>query len=276
MSVLSRATPATLLLVAAWYPAGLTGQSAGEVFQRMLAEQDRRAARVENYTVVQEVMGTTVTTYLVKDASGPHAVFRVRDMVVPGMDAAPFQSAEDMSADLWSELGSLAEQARYVGRESVDGHAVHVVEVPDLSKAAAFREARQSPGGRLEARKGTFYVDGALWVPRRLVFEGRMTTEQRVADVTMTMDLQDYREVDGLLQPFSSTVRVTGMVDPEMQAQIREMKKQMAEMPESQRKMMEQMMQGQMGQMMNMMGDDGAMTFTSAVREVRVNGGPPR
>jgi hypothetical protein len=276
MSALSRATPITFFLAAAWYPVGLAGQSATEVFTRMLADQDRRAARVENYTVVQEVMGTTVTMYLVKDAGGPHAVFRIRDMVVDGMDAAPFQVSDDMSTDLWTELPNLGALARNVRQESIDGHPVHVIEVPDLSKVAAFRTERQSPGGRFEAHKGTFYIDGTLWVPRRLVFEGRMTTERKTADVTMTMDMQDYREVDGMLLPFRGTVRVDGMVDERERAQFAEMQKQLAEMPEEQRKMMEQMMKGQLEQLSRMVSADGSMNFEFTVREVRVNAGPPR
>ena len=276
MSALSRATAAVFLLVAAGSPRLLSGQSAAEVFSRMVAEQDRRAAAVENYTVVQEVMGRAVTTYLVKVASGTHAVFRAQDTRVEGMGAAPFEAADDMSADLWTDLPTLGSQARYLRRETIDGHAVHVVEVPDLSKAAAFRTPREAAGRTFEARKGTFFVDASLWVPRRLVFEGKMTTEQRTADVTMIMDLQDYREVEGMLHPFRTAVRVEGMVSAEEQARFAEMKKQLAELPPEQRQAMEQMMKGQLGQLERMMGEDGSMTFESTVREVKVNAGPPK
>lgn len=257
-------------------PAGLAGQTASEVFSRMLAEQDRRAASVDNYTVVQEVMGHAVTMYLVKDASGPHAVFRAQDTRVEGMGAAPFQAADDMSADLWSDLPALGSQARYLRRETIDGRAVHVVEVPDLSKAAAFRAPREAAGRTFAVRKGTFFVDAGSWVPRRLVFEGTMTTEQKTADVTMIMDLQDYREVEGMLHPFRTAVRMEGMVSPEDQARFAQMKKQLAELPEAQRQAMENMMKGQLAQLERMMGDDGSMNFESTVREVRVNAGPPK
>jgi hypothetical protein len=276
MSVPGPSVVLPLLLGIALAPASLAGQSAAEVFTRMLAEQDRRAAGVENYTVVQEVMGQVVTTYLVKDASGPHAIFRAQHTQVEGMGMAAVREAEDVSADLWADLPSLGAQARYLRRETRDGRAVHVVEVPDLGRTAAFRNARQAAGGELEIRKGTFFVDAEQWVPRRLVFEGRMTTPQKTANVTMTMDLQDYREVDGLLHPFRTIVRVDGMVSPEDRARYAEMKKQLDELPPAQRQMMENMMKGQLAQLERMMGDDGSMNFESTVREVRVNAGAPK
>lgn len=275
MSRSGRVLTATFLLGLA--PASLTGQSAADVFSRMLAEQDRRAARVENYTLVQEVMGMTMTIYMVKEMVGSHAVFHARDTKIDGMTGSQqFQVPADVSSDLYSELPTLGAQARYVKRDAIEGKAVHVVEIPDLSKARAFQNANQPSDARFEPGRGTFFVDAEQWVPRRMIIEGTVTREGKTSDVTMTMDLQDYREVEGLLHPFRTTVRVEGMVDPQMQGQIRQMKQQMEQLPEAQRKMMEQMLQGQMGQLMNAIGDDGSMTFDGTVRELRVNAGPPK
>jgi hypothetical protein len=219
----------------------------------------------------------TMTMYMVKEMAGSHAVFRVQDTRVDGMTGAQqFQAPADVSADLFTELPTLGEHARYVKRDAIDGKAVHVVEIPDLSRARAFQNARQSPDARFEPGRGTFFVDADLWVPRRMIIEGQVTREGKTSDVTMTMDLQDYREVEGMLHPFRTMARVEGMVDPEMQAQIRQMKQQMEQLPEAQRNMMEQMLQGQMGQFMKMIGDDGSVTFEGTVRELRVNAGPPK
>jgi hypothetical protein len=93
------------------------------------------------------------------------------------------------------------------------------------------------------------------------------------------VDLRDYREVESLLVPYLSVVSIEGieaMIDPEMQAQYEEMRRQLESLPESQRAMFEQMMGAQMEQIERMMaGDDGPMTMEITVTEVRVNAGPP-
>ena len=89
--------------------------------------------------------------------------------------------------------------------------------------------------------------------------------------------MEDYREVDGLLLPYRTVIRLDGieaMIDPEMQAQMEEMRKQLESMPEAQREMMERMMAGQMENLENMMNGEG-MTIEVTVTEVRVNAGPP-
>lgn len=267
--------PAVALLVPLLAAAPLSAQSATEVFERMLAEHDRRAESIDNYTVVQEAMGQPVTIYFEKEMSRGHAVFRVRDTRVAGARAGGAPDA-DSYGDLWDHLPELMERASYAGRETVDGHAVHVVTIDDLASTAfAKRLARGT--GDFQPRRGTFFVDTERWVPRRMVFEGRLTVNGKPADVTMHMDMQDYRDVDGLLQPFRTLVRIEGLggaVDPEMRKQYEEMKTRLAEMPEAQRAMAERMMKGQLEQMEKMMGDDGAMNVEIVVREVRVNAGP--
>lgn len=249
-------------------------QSAQEIFDRMLAAHDRRAAGINDYTVVQEAMGQTSTTYFEKDASGAHPVYRAKQMTVNGM-VMENSSQGEAEAEFWEHLPELAKRASYVGRETVDGASVHVVRVTDLA-STSFGRGLAPGNAQFEPRQATFYVDPELWMPRRLVFEGRLTLNAKPADVTMTMAMQDYRTVDGLLHPFRSRIRMDGLgqaVDPAMRAQYEQMKKQLAEMPESQRQMVEKMMKGQLEQMEQMMSGDGAMNFEIVVKEVRVNKG---
>jgi hypothetical protein len=250
-------------------------QTAQEIFDRMVAEYDRRAADIDNYTVVQQAMGQSVTMYFEKDMSGDHAIFRVKDARIGSMRSG--QMADDEgSVQIWEHLPELMERASYEGRETVDGAAVHVVALNDLDDTE-FAESIAPGNADFEPKRGTFFVDTELWVPRRMVFEGRLTMEGKPADVTMYMDMQDYRTVDGLLHPFRTAMRVEGLgeaIDPEMRKQYEEMKAQLAEMPESQRAMVEKMMKGQLEQMEKMMGDDGSMNFEITVEEVRVNAGP--
>lgn len=265
--------PALLMLLVT--PAA--AQSARDVLDRMLTEHDRRAQGIEDYTVVQETMGQAVTLYFVKDASGPHPVFRTRTIVTGGV-ARNAEDGDRRTEEFWDALPELAERATLVGRETIDGHGIHVVRFDDLSGTSFGRNL--APGNAdFTPRRATLYVDDGLWVPRRMSVEGSMKSQGRTADVTMVMDLQDIREVDGLLHPFHTLVRIDGLgqaIDPETRKQYEQMKKQLADMPPSQRQMAEQMMKGRMEQIERLMEGDGTMNVELRVQELRVNAGPPK
>ena len=80
-----------------------------------------------------------------------------------------------------------------------------------------------------------------------------------------------------MLHPFLMDVTVEGFgeaMDPEMQEQLAEMKRELEQMPEAQRKMVEQMMRAQI-ENLEQMGDEGGMKIQIKVKELRVNSGPP-
>jgi hypothetical protein len=257
-------------------PAVVAAQSARSVLERMVAEHDRRAEGIDNYTLVQDVMGQTMTMYYEKDVSGAHPVFRPRK--VTGMGATAHGSAAGNEDEFWEKLPAMLERARSGGQETVDGHATEVVVIDDLAESGF--GASFAPGNAdFTPQTATLYVDPELWIPRRMVFTGVMKAEGRTSDITITMDAQDIRDVDGLLQPFHTLVRVDGLgqaIDPKMRQQYEQMQKQLADMPESQRQMAEKMMKGRMEQIEQMMNGDGGMNLELVVRELRVNAGPPK
>jgi hypothetical protein len=66
------------------------------------------------------------------------------------------------------------------------------------------------------------------------------------------------------------------MIDPETQAQLREMEEQLAALPPEQRQMMERMMGQQLEQLRQMAAGGGdMMSIDMKVSDVRVNSGPP-
>jgi hypothetical protein len=269
-------TLALVALAGAVSPFIAEAQSAKDVLNGMVAEYEKRMANVTNYTIVQEAMGTPITMYFEKETVDGRAVFRMRQSSVAAM-AAPATGEDRGESDMYAELPKLAERATYKGRETVDGQAVHVIVIDDM-QGIRFGRGMAPQNADFEPRRATLYVDTRLSVPRRMILEGRMRNEGKTTDVTSTVDMLDYREVEGMLHPFRSQVRIDGLggaVDPEMRKQYEEMKKQLAEMPESERKMAEQMMKGQLGQMEKMMGSDGGMNVELVVRELRVNQGAP-
>lgn len=274
-----RSLTATAVLFAALgavAPSALRAQSGKDVVNGMLAEYERRIANVTNYTLVQEVTGMPVTMYFEKITVDGRPVFALRQVTV---GQQTISNAEDKAAehDLYGELPKIADRATVTGRETVDGRAVHVIAVENME------DLRLGQGGmpdnvQFTPRRATLFVDTKLSVPRRVILEGQMRTQDQTSDVTATTDLLDYRETQGMLHPFHTRTQIDGMgqsVDPETRKQYEQMKKQLADMPESQRAMVEQMMKGRMEQMEQMMSG-GPMTIDVLVKELRVNRGPPK
>jgi hypothetical protein len=240
----------------------------------MLAEYERRIENVDNYTVVQEMMGVEAVMYFEEEIEDGRPIMRLRRNSVAGMTSD--SDDDDTFAEMYKMVPQLIAHATYEGRGEVDGHAVHVIDVEDLDQLDFGQEMGDTD---FTPQRGTFFIDTDLWIPRRMTFTGEAETADGPRTVTSTIDLLDYREIDGMLHPFATSITVEGigaMVDPEMRAQYEEMKKQLAELPEAQRAMAERMMKGQMEQIEKMMeGGDDAMTVQTTVRELRVNQGPP-
>jgi hypothetical protein len=250
-------------------------QSAGEIFDRMLAEHERRTEGIENYTLVQETMGFETVMYFERETVNGRSLLRLKRTTTMGVTV----DAEEDDAgfnEIYEVAHQLAEHATYAGREEVDGRSVHVLRIDDLAEID-FGHGAVDEDSDFVPERGTIYVDTDLFIPRRMEFEGSMTTKQGTTDVTSVVDLQDYREIEGMLVPYRTVVEMQGLseaIDPEMRQQYEEMKRQLAEMPESQRAMAEQMMKGQLEQIEQMMQGD-AMVIEMTVTDVRVNAGPP-
>ncbi|MDZ7779042.1 MAG: hypothetical protein U5R14_03770 [Gemmatimonadota bacterium] len=252
-------------------------QTPSEIVDRMLEAFERNAAAVENYSVVQEVMGFESELYFEKETVDGRPVFRLRGSSSGGL---PSDMDDDVGyTDVYAAAPQLVEHARYGGTEQVHGAEAHVLliddlEALDLGAAAAPEDAEFRP------RSGRILIDAEMWVPRRMEFAGDLDTGNGVAEVTSVIDMQDYREDEGMLMPYLTVVRMEGMeaaIDPEMRAELEEMRAQLEELPEGQRAMVEEMFGGRMEQMEALLGgEEGAMTVEMRVLELRVNEGPPR
>jgi hypothetical protein len=262
------------------FAAGVTAQSVSGIVDDMYASYERQARGVENYTLVQTVMGFESTSYFEKEMVNGHAVFRMRggSGQVANMNFG-LGSDEAGMGDIYSIGPQLIEHARYAGREQVGGSSVHVLAIDDLSQVSL---GQQSTPGDMDfvAKTGRVYVDTEMMIPRRMEFSGDATTPTGVHEVTVSIDLQDIRNVEGLLIPYHTAMQISGlqaMIDPEMQAQLREMEQQLAALPADQRQMMERMLGAQLDQLRQMASGGGdAMSVEVTVSEVRVNAGPPR
>lgn len=266
-------------LLALLLPAAATAQTAAEILTTAAERHERRVADIDNYTVVQHVAGMRAPVYFEKHMRDGHPVFESRVMAGADMPAVPGGQRQQTvgQADM---LVRLSERARLTGTETVDGRTVWVLEADDVS-GLGFGDGEFTPTGV------TLHLDQEMYVPLRMEMTGTMAVEGESHEVTMITRLEDYREVEGLLHPFRTTITIQGMADAmpaadraEMQQQMEELRKQLEEMPPEQRRMMEEQMKNmpQMRQMMEQMeaaaaGEDVEMTVE--VEEIRVNEGPP-
>jgi len=262
-------------LAAAMFTVGspVAAQSASDVVDAMLAAYESRIEGVQNYTLVQAVMGFEAVTYYEKDVSGGRPVFRTSMAGVAGQEGSPATGIDDVYA-----LGEdLAERSEYVGRERVNDYDVHVLEVVDLRGTGFGSNVAQD--SEFEPTSGRVYLDVDTYVPRRFIFEGEMTLEGSTSPLTATMEMGDYRDVQGLLVPYRTVTTIEGLgavIDPEMRAQFEQMQRELDALPPEQRQMIEAMMADQMKQFEAMMSDDGApMVIEVLVSDVLVNQGPP-
>lgn len=270
---------ATLALVTT-LATGASAQSVSDIVDQMYAAYERQAASVDNYTLVQTVMGFESTSYFEKEMVDGHPVFRMRSGSTGGNNVNFSLGGDDTGLGDVYEFGpELIEHARYAGREQVGGSAAHVLAIDDLSQVSL---AQQTAPDDMEftPKTGRIYVDADMMIPRRMEFTGDATTGSGTNEVTVTIDMQDIREVQGLLIPYHTAMQITGlqaMIDPDTQKQLQEMEQQLASLPPQQREMMERMLGPQLEQLRQMVAGGGdAMSIDVTVSDVRVNTGPPR
>lgn len=263
----------TLSLLALIGTAPAAAQSAGDVLNTAMERFEERMSGIDNYTVVQGIMGMEVTNYFEKRMVDGHTVFVLQDSEGESQD-------EDIST-FYGAFMQVADKAEIEGTETVDGYRCHVIRVDDFSDITFDPAAEEGEEQDFEPKSGKFYLDTDEYLIRKMYIEGEYSDDGEVRPVTMDVALQDYREVDGMVHPFRTVMTISGMTadvsDEELEEareSLEELRKQMDEMPESQRKMMESMMKGQLEQLEQMV-NSGSMKIETEVKELRVNTGPP-
>jgi hypothetical protein len=270
----ARSVPAALALLAL-ASTHLAAQSVADIVDRMYDSYERQAEGVDNYTLVQSVMGTETTSYFEKEVVEGRPVFMLRDSDVGGFSFG--LGSEDAGVgDLFLWGDELVEHGRYAGREQIGSSAVHVLAVDDMSQLEIAQPSTPDEM-EFEPKTARIFVDDALMVPRRIEFVGDALTDTGPHEVTVRVDLENYLPIESLLIPYRTVVHIEGLgaaMDPEMRAQLEEMERQLAALPPDQRETMERMLGPQMEQVRQMMAGGGdAMTIEVTVVDVVINAG---
>lgn len=255
-----------------------SAQSVEDIMNTAIEKYEQRMAGIDNYTVVQQTLGTTVTTYYEKKIVDGKPVFVSSTVSIAGQERPSPATGE------FADIRQFADHATYEGREDVDGHSTYAIKV-DKEALDAWRDALSAGAqGGFEMQSMTMYMDARDYVPRRIVVDGTMSQNGQSRQVTSTINLEDYRNIDGLLHPFRTTFSIEGIIGEgegpseeeiaNAREQLANFEKQLAEMPESQRAMVERMMGDRMKQVRELL-ESGGTKFTLEVQDVQVNQGPP-
>jgi len=264
-----------VLALACAATSSLAAQTVEEIVHGMYDSYERQSEGVDNYRIVQAMMGFEATSYFEKEIVNGHPVFRMRDSDMGGLSFS--LGDEDVGVgDLFLWGDQLIEHGRYVGSEQMGASRVHVLAVDDLTQ---LRVARPTTPEDLEfePKSARIYVDAALMVPRRMEYTGDARTDAGPAEVTVQVDMENYLPIEGLLIPYRTVVNIAGLgaaIDPEMRAEFEEMQRQLDALPPDEREMMERMLGPQMDQIRQMMeGGGDSMTLEITVLDVAINAG---
>ena len=249
---------------------------AEDVLDRAIAAYMARMEGIDNYTIVQSVMGMESVIHFEKEMVDGRPRFRSTMMSVGGhvIDSDP-----DEWEDPYEMLAEYSDKATLRGTETVDGHRVYVVvvdgisELPGMSSDAAGMD-------EVTFDRGVLYLDVDSYVLRRMEMAGTMNTDGKSSPVTVTGLFEDYRNTQGMLHPFRTTMTMQGADGgisdadrAEARRGMQELRQQLEQMPAAQRQMMENMLASQIERIESML--EGDMEIVVEVKEIRVNAGPP-
>jgi hypothetical protein len=230
VSTLRRAVVALalVLLIPAMAAIPATAQTAASVMEDVRNTAEAMFEDVDNY-----IMKTDMYTayYKKEDGGGPldfRSAMQMQGQSRPmGGEAMP---------DQYEQYGKIGEHGTYVGTETINGINCHVIRVDDPSKVDE---------NLSQASEITYFVG----VNDNFLHRMRMAGISQEGSGGMTMNMKDYRTIDGVALPFQMEM-ITEMSEEQRQ-QMEQMKQQMESMPEAQRERMQKMMGSQMENLMN-------------------------
>ena len=264
-------------MLLAWIAVPLHAQTASGIIDRMLEAYEARTRDVDDYTLVQRVMGFETVSYFEKEMVDGRPVFRLRDSAAEERDDIGEATAPGTLEEIYAIGEEFKQNAEYLGTEMMDGRPVQVLEITNLEETRFGESLAQD--SQFRPVEGRIYLDSETLVPRRMVFEGELRNAEGTHEVTSTMDLEDYREHRGMLLAHRTVMSVRGLgaaIDEEARAQFRQIEEELENMPPDQRAMVESIMAEQLDQFRAMMeGGDEPMVVEVEVLEVWVNSGPP-
>lgn len=180
-------------------------------------------------------------------------------------DAAPDDSVKEAEA--------FAERARVVGTETIDGREAFHIRAEDMNLT------QEAEGQAITIQSMSMWIDKEMYVPLNMKMDVIATEDGESRPMTMEQQSLDYRTVpgSGLYESYRQVSRISGVINAEQEAQMRQAQQQMAEfekqmeqMPAAQRDMIMRQMGPQM-EMMKSMSSGGGIEMVTEVHDIVVN-----
>lgn len=250
---------------------------AAEILEVVRSHYERSITDIDDYKIVTE----NFTTHYQKkyDNGRPYFVSKVETESFWGSvsdmgmhTTSPMVDAGFFSPEIFEHL---LMNSSYKGTEHLEGKNTHVIFLKDMRVLMEAFDDVEEPVGSLR-----LYFDDEDWVLRQMKFSTMAEIEEGdVREIEPVMRMKDYRNINGLMIPFRTTIAVYGLSDylsdeerEEAMAALEELEYELQHMPEEQRAMLEQMMGGQLDNLRQMLEDD-MIEFVIEVKEVLVNTG---
>lgn len=191
------------------------------------------------------------------------------------------EAARDPAAEARAMQAAMADvkaRSRIVGRETLAGRPAIILEADNLNRV------EQVDGREFTSDRLRLWLDADKNVPLRMQIDGVMREGNESRPMTIQRDDSDYRAVPGcgdMYRPFSSVMRISGMLSAaeeaelkQVQAQMADLDQQLAGMPPAQRDMIMRQMGPQLKMLESMASGQGIEVATRVV-ELRCNAGLP-
>lgn len=238
-------------------PLSAAAQSVESIVDNMEATYNQQLETVDTYIVETNLY----TSYNRKsEKAGTKAYESKTEMNEEG--GASFAASTTPSTAYSLRFDRLKKHATYSGTETVNGTTTHVLNVDDPSKVST----EIGEGG---AEKITYYVDAEQHVPIRLLMKSKGDGGGKSPKTsTVTVNLKDYRNVDGLTLPYRMEFQFEMDLTEKEKKQMAMMIKKLESMPEKDSERMKRMMGDQIDMMKQMLSGE---PMVIEVQDVKVN-----
>lgn len=256
------------LAIAVAMPSAATAQDAEDILITSLEKYEQRMEGIENYTVVSSVESFETEVTFVRTEVEGHTAF------LPRING---ETSTDGSSDPYRLFPKIAERAEVRGKETVDGAECWILAIDDFSGLEIGQGMATGTTADFSPKNGTFCIDTSDYVIRRMHMEGEVTSRGETRPMTADATFSDYRNVEGMLHPFSLHIVATGITagassgdDEQSRKELAKLEKQLEDMDPNQRAMVEGMLKPQLEKLRKML-DTGDVETTLITKEVRVN-----
>lgn len=264
-----------LLLVLSFNTGAAIAQpSAEQIAGEMTTKYEESLSQIETLSMTIEVneggLIPEMTTRYVK---------KTNENGTPYLD---LENGDDMEMDFSAMAGSVDQMvdlirgAESITEESIAGIDTYKIYVNDSELLKSLDQSE------MEMEEMEIVFDAAtIWIEISTMNVRKIFMEQTVdgdKNMSMDMSLDDYQVFSGYPVPMSMTMKIGGMSSQfseeeiaEAREAMREMEKQLSQMPEAQRDAIERQIKPQMEQFERMLETGEGMTMNITVTDVKVN-----